>query len=120
MGNKDTGQFSDSLTHGIDLMSNFEHEGLSHCGSILLCIIHTRNNKTARIHIPAMKSVCSVLSLFLVALSYLSFTSSFVPPTGLSSRTVSGPSTTAKFIDMGERERTSITRDSEPEEFFAT
>ena len=69
-----------------------------------------------------MKSFTILASLLIIAASCLLSASAFVPQTTLTpTKTFARRKTpTQIFVNIGEKERDSITRDSEPEEFFRT
>jgi hypothetical protein len=73
------------------------------------------NNRIER-----MKTVYNLASLLIVALSCAVLSNAFVPQSALSTRAFARPTTRMHMGFMPEKERDKISRDSEPEDFFAT
>jgi hypothetical protein len=58
--------------------------------------------------------------LLLVLACTLSMTSAFAPKAAVSTTAFARPALTRTYINIGDQERQKLTRDSEPEDFFAT
>ena len=68
-----------------------------------------------------MKSVYSLVSIAVVVLSCASVANAFAPQSGIATRKfVFRPTKTATMDFLGEQEKTSLTREDEPDEFFLT
>jgi hypothetical protein len=67
-----------------------------------------------------MKTVSTLASLLIVALSCAVLSNAFAPQSAVSTRAFARPTTRMHMGFMPEKERETLSRESEPEDFFAT
>jgi len=67
-----------------------------------------------------MKSISFTASLLILAIAFVASASAFVPKSAVSMPSTRMVVSELKMVVGGEKERESLTRDSEPEDYFKT